>query len=179
MNSLIKIQLKIPKLITLYLLKNNLLVIAGSNGIKALKMQINVLISKKYSSLFLLSTNKEVPYSILYKKTIIGLIEHVVKNYKKAIYLVGTGYRAFLSKNGNDVVIHLKLGYSHIFFIKIPKSITIVIPKPTKLFLIGTHKKEIMELVAFIRSLKVPDSYKGKGFFLEFEKVNLKEGKKV
>jgi hypothetical protein len=68
MNSLIKIQLKIPKLITLYLLKNNLLVIAGSNGIKALKMQINMLISKKYSSLFLLSTNKEVLYSILYKK---------------------------------------------------------------------------------------------------------------
>jgi ribosomal protein L6P/L9E len=45
--------------------------------------------------------------------------------------------------------------------------------------LIGTHKKEIMQLVAFIRSLKVPDSYKGKGFLLEFEKVNLKEGKKV
>lgn len=179
MNFLVKIQLKVPKAIKIFLIKNNLLVIVGLNSLKAVKVPNNLLISKKLNSLFLVLRTQEILSSKLYKKTALRLINNVFNSYKKSIYLAGTGYRASLSTVKNFSIVSFKLGYSHTFYIRIPNSIKISIPKPTKLFFIGTDKNKILQIVAFIKSLKVPDSYKGKGFFFEFDKLNLKEGKKV
>ena len=104
-----------------------------------------------------------------------NLIKQLVEFNYKRLNLVGVGYRAFLSSKSNTL--NLKLGYSHQIYIKIPETINIICPKPNTIFISGPSFDEINNLVSLIRSLRVPDPYKGKGVLYEYESLNLKEGK--
>ena len=73
----------------------------------------------------------------------------------------------------------LKLGYSHFIYIRIPKDLLVVCPKPNKIFLYGNYQQKINLLAFLIKSYKLPEPYKAKGIFFFNEQIKLKKGKKL
>jgi large subunit ribosomal protein L6 len=103
----------------------------------------------------------------------------VSTNLCKKLKLVGVGYRVFSIEILNVNIIHLKLGYSHSIYFKIPNSIYVTCRKSTKLFIFGNLYHFVSQIAAMIRAYKTTEPYKGKGISYENEKRTLKEGKKV
>jgi large subunit ribosomal protein L6 len=59
----------------------------------------------------------------------------------------------------------------------VPADIIILCLKPTLIFIKGFDKESVSLIACHIRSIKVPDSYKGKGIRYENELVRIKPGK--
>jgi large subunit ribosomal protein L6 len=94
------------------------------------------------------------------------------------ITLFGIGFRSWTYKvEGGFKHLILKIGFSRDLSIKIPFSVKVIILKPTLLLFKSFDKNKLNQFVAFLRSLKIPDSYKGKGLRYIEEKLVLKLGK--
>lgn len=98
--------------------------------------------------------------------------------YSNKIILFGIGFRSwsYKIKDGFKHLV-LKIGFSRDLSIKIPFSIKITILKPTLILFKSLDKNKLNQFVAFLRSFRIPDSYKGKGLRYMEEKVVLKLGK--
>ena len=96
----------------------------------------------------------------------------------KKITLFGIGFRSWTYKisNGFNYLV-LKIGFSRDLSIKIPFTVNVIILKPTLILFKSLDKNTLNQFVAFLRSLKCPDSYKGKGLRHIDEKIILKTGK--
>jgi len=102
-----------------------------------------------------------------------NMVVGVSDGFTKELEINGVGYRA--EKKGNDVVFHL--GYSHPIEFKTPEGVTIDVPSQTQIIVKGADKQLVGETAAKIRSLRVPDVYKGKGIKYAGEHLIIKEGK--
>jgi ribosomal protein L6P/L9E len=157
MKNILKSRIQVSSSIQFFLEKNAL-VIKGPETVMTL-VNINFL-----------KTNKPLFYRLL-QKAIIG----VSFGFVKQLSFVGVGYRVeSISENS----ISLKLGYSHLVSIKVPPSIKVFSPKRTLLILKSCDLQFLNEFIAFIRSKKLPDVYKGKGILFRKELILLKDGKK-
>jgi large subunit ribosomal protein L6 len=110
-----------------------------------------------------------------------SLLEVSIPTCKK-LKLVGVGYKVFDPKTqtkDNSRLLHLKLGFSHSIYYKIPKDITINVNQSTKLFISGYNYNKVYRTASVLRSFKTPEPYKGKGILYANEVITLKEGKKV
>ncbi|WP_017729583.1 50S ribosomal protein L6 [Halalkalibacterium ligniniphilum] len=102
-----------------------------------------------------------------------NMVEGVSKGYEKALELIGVGYRA--SKSGQKLV--LNVGYSHPVEIVPEAGIEIDVPSNTKVVVKGIDKERVGAVASNIRSVRLPEPYKGKGIRYEGEYVRRKEGK--
>ncbi|CAX39594.1 60s ribosomal protein, mitochondrial precursor, putative [Candida dubliniensis CD36] len=112
--------------------------------------------------------------SILYNN-IIGITE----GHLSIVKFVGTGYRAILEKDektGEDII-SLKIGLPFTPKLKIPKGLKVSSPNPARLVIEGSDKQQVKLFAAFIREHKKPEPYKGKGIFVDDEKIVLKQRK--
>ena len=108
-----------------------------------------------------------------------SLLDISIVNHTK-LKLVGVGYKVFEEQQLNtQKLLHLKLGYSHSLYYKIPKEINIKTYQGTKMFVSGQNFAKVSQTAASIRLLKKPEPYKGKGILYLNETIKLKEGKKV
>jgi len=82
----------------------------------------------------------------------------------------------YKSKNKKSFIL-LKIGFSRDICLEIPIDIKIVCLKPTLILLKGFDKNKLNQFVSTIRSLKVPDPYKGKGVQYINETIVYKSGK--
>ena len=103
-----------------------------------------------------------------------NMINGVVQGFKKELTLVGVGYRA--AAQGDKL--NLTLGFSHPVVLTMPKGITIETPTQTQIIVHGIDKQVVGQVAANIRSLRVPEPYKGKGVRYSDERVKHKETKK-
>jgi large subunit ribosomal protein L6 len=111
----------------------------------------------------------------LSRSLISNMVRGVTQGFTKVLEIHGTGYRAKLE--GNKVV--FTLGYSHPISYALPEGVKAdVDKKQTKITLTSIDKQLIGQVAANMRSLRPPDSYKGKGVRYENERLRLKEGKK-
>jgi len=100
-------------------------------------------------------------------------LKRLEKPFKKKLLLKGLGYKAVLKND--ETVLELKIGYSHTILLPIEKqNIKVVLDKNT-LTIEGVDKVKVGNFVNKIRNLKLPDSYKGKGFWYKNEVIKLKE----
>ncbi|WP_124054090.1 50S ribosomal protein L6 [Arcanobacterium ihumii] len=97
----------------------------------------------------------------------------VTDGYKKAMEIVGTGYRVVAK--GKDL--EFSLGYSHTIFVEAPEGITFEVEGPTKFSVNGISKQQVGEMAARIRKLRKPEPYKGKGVKYADEIIRRKAGK--
>lgn len=115
--------------------------------------------------------------------TTIALIKQIILEISvvlcRKLKFIGVGYKAFPIEVYNNQLLHLRLGYSHQIYYKIPKNLTIFCIKSTNLFIFGNSYQFVHQIAAIIRSYKVPEPYKGKGILYDNEKIAIKEGKKV
>ena len=102
-----------------------------------------------------------------------NMVEGVTKGYRKALELVGVGYRA--EKKGKNLV--LTVGYSHQVEYPEAAGLTITTPAPTQIVVEGIDKQQVGQAAAEIRSVRPPEPYKGKGIRYQGEYVRRKAGK--
>lgn len=109
----------------------------------------------------------------LTRSLVSNMVEGVSTGFKKTLDIQGIGFKA--QKQGNKVT--LNLGYSHPIEVVEPEGITLEVPAPNKIIVVGADKQLVGETAAKIRSYRTPDAYKGKGIKYDFEVLKLKEGK--
>ncbi len=123
------------------------------------------------------SNKTENPSNVSSRGTLTSHISNMVKGvsegYVKKLVLEGVGYKADVK--GKELV--MALGFSHPVKVAIPEGITVTSEKGIVTFT-GTNKDQIGQFAAYIRDLKKPEPYKGKGFHYDDEVIRRKQGKK-
>ena len=102
-----------------------------------------------------------------------NMVIGVSEGFKKELEMRGVGYRAQLQ--GSKLV--LAVGKSHPDEVEAPEGITFELPNPTTIVVSGISKEAVGQTAAYVRSLRSPEPYKGKGIRYVGEYVRLKEGK--
>ncbi|AGU73524.1 50S ribosomal protein L6 [Streptococcus constellatus subsp. pharyngis] len=102
-----------------------------------------------------------------------NMVHGVSEGFKKELEMRGVGYRAQLQ--GKKLV--LSVGKSHPDEVEAPEGIAFELPNPTTIVVSGISKEVVGQTAAYIRSLRAPEPYKGKGIRYVGEFVRRKEGK--
>ena len=102
-----------------------------------------------------------------------NMVHGVSEGFKKELEMRGVGYRAQLQ--GKKLV--LSVGKSHPDEVEAPEGITFELPNPTTIVISGISKEVVGQTAAYVRSLRAPEPYKGKGIRYVGEFVRRKEGK--
>ncbi|WP_221569176.1 50S ribosomal protein L6 [Alkalihalobacillus sp. TS-13] len=168
--------LEIPSGVTVEKNDNNVVTVKGPKGELTRSFNPDMKINIEDSKVTVERPSDHKDHKALHGTTasIIGnMIEGVAKGYEKALELVGVGYRA--NKTGNKLV--LNVGYSHPVEIVPEQGIEIEVPANTKVVVKGIDKERVGAVAANIRSVRLPEPYKGKGIRYEGEYVRRKEGK--
>ena len=109
----------------------------------------------------------------LTRAIIANMVKGVTEGFKKALSIVGVGYKAeLLGKK-----LSLSLGYSHPILFVPPEDIKIIVDNPTRIVVSGVDKELVGQVAARLRAFRPPEPYKGKGIRYEGEKVRKKAGK--
>ncbi|MDR7374738.1 large subunit ribosomal protein L6 [Kocuria rhizophila] len=109
----------------------------------------------------------------LTRSLIANMIQGVSEGYTKQLEIVGTGYRV-QAKGAN---LEFALGYSHPVPFNAPDGITLSVEGNNKVTVSGIDKQQVGQVAAKIRSLRLPDPYKGKGVRYAGEQIRRKAGK--
>ena len=110
---------------------------------------------------------------ILFKNYING----VLRFYEKVLILKGIGYKTEFGSNKSVLI--MNVGYSHPIVFNIPDDIEVELVTNTEIKVKGVSKYLVGQVAANIRSVKLPDSYKGNGVRYKDEKIILKVPKKT
>lgn len=108
-----------------------------------------------------------------YASHVKNMIAGVTTPFVKKLILEGVGFKSEVK--GTDL--HLALGFSHPVVEKIPAGLTVTAEK-NLITITGIDKEVVGSFAAYIRSLKKPEPYKGKGFRYDDEVIRRKQGKK-
>ena len=102
-----------------------------------------------------------------------NMVVGVTQGYEKVLEIEGTGYRAQLQ--GKKLVVNA--GYSHPVELVIPEGLTVTVPNPTEIHVVGCDKELVGQFAAEVRIIRKPEPYKGKGIHYRGEYIRRKEGK--
>ena len=102
-----------------------------------------------------------------------NMVVGVNETYKKELDVNGVGYR--VAKDGNKLV--MNIGYSHQVIMPEVEGITIEVPSPNKIIVVGCDKQKVGQFAAEIRGKRPPEPYKGKGIKYVDEVIRRKGGK--
>ena len=108
-----------------------------------------------------------------YASHIKNMIAGVTTGYEKKLILEGVGFKSAVAGN----ILDLALGFSHPVKLEIPTGLTITAEKNV-ISISGIDKEQVGQFSAYVRSLKKPEPYKGKGFRYADEVIRRKQGKK-
>lgn len=108
----------------------------------------------------------------LIQNMMVGLSE----GYKKSLEIVGVGYKFDVK---GPTKLELSLGFSHKVNVEAPEGVTIELDKDNKNVIhLSSHDKQLLGyFAAYVRSLKKPEPYKGKGIKYVGEHIRRKAGK--
>lgn len=102
-----------------------------------------------------------------------NMVEGVTNGFKKELEVNGVGYR--VQKQGNQLV--MNLGYSHQVIMSEIPGITLEVPDPNHIVVVGADKQLVGQFASEIREKRPPEPYKGKGIKYATEVIRRKEGK--
>jgi large subunit ribosomal protein L6 len=166
MKNIFKTHINIPSNVKVIKKKNHLFV-NGPQG----SVCLNISFLEQQNLPFAAKKIKYSSFFRLFQKALIG----VGLNFVVRLTLVGVGFRIeSIEKN----FMKLRLGFSHLVYIKIPEHIKIFTTKKTFLILECIDEQLLKEFSSKICSYKKPDIYKGKGILYKNQSIILKEGKK-
>jgi large subunit ribosomal protein L6 len=102
-----------------------------------------------------------------------NMVVGVSEGFFKELEVIGVGYRAEIK--GKELI--LTLGYSHPIHYPVPEGLTIEVPVPTRIKVLGIDKAKVGQAAAEIREFRPPEPYKGKGVKYVDELIHRKAGK--
>lgn len=109
----------------------------------------------------------------LTRTLVANMVTGVSEGFKRELEVNGVGYRA--AKQGSDLV--LNIGYSHQVIVPEIEGITVEVPTPNKVVILGADKQKVGQFAADVRKKRPPEPYKGKGIKYAEERIRRKEGK--
>ena len=109
----------------------------------------------------------------LYRVLINNMVKGITEGYTKTLVINGVGYRAEVK--GKELV--MNLGYSSDFVAIIPEGLTVTTDPSGKIIISGIDKQRVGEFSAQLRTLRMPEPYKGKGIRYDNEVIRRKVGK--
>ena len=177
MSRIAKNRIKIPADTTCKY-ENNILFAKGKLGEMTLNINPLFNIDLKEEEIFVFPVNekdKENPIWGTMHAHVANVVKGVSEGFKKKLKLVGVGYS--VEKKGDYILINV--GFSHPIYVQIPSGISIEIPDNTTIIINGSNKQNVGDLAAKIRSIRMPEPYKGKGIKYSDETIRRKAGKVV
>jgi large subunit ribosomal protein L6 len=111
----------------------------------------------------------------LTRKLIANMAQGVSQGFSRVLDINGVGYRAEVK--GQEI--HMTLGYSHPVIFPLPQGVTAAVERQIIITLSGADRQLLGETAAKIRSLRLPEPYKGKGIKYREEVIRRKAGKAV
>ena len=150
--------------------------VEGPRGKLSLRLHPSMMVRAEYRQLHCVRpTNNKLHRSLhgLTRTLVANMIEGVTKGFEKKLEMVGVGYRASLQ--GRNLT--LMLGYSHPIVYPLPEGIKVEVENQNLLTISGSDKQQVGEVAAKIRSLRLPEPYKGKGVKYATERIRRKAGK--
>ena len=160
--------------------EGNLVTVRGPRGTLSVQVDPEIGIERQDGQLLVTRPSDQKNHrSIhgLYRSLISNAVVGVTEGYRKALEVVGVGYRAAI-RNG---VLELALGFSHSIYFVPPAGIDVQVEakrgQNTVIFIEGTDKQMVGQVAAKIRGLRPPEPYKGKGIRYVHEYVRRKAGK--
>lgn len=103
-----------------------------------------------------------------------NMIAGVQKPFEKKLIVEGVGYKAEVK--GSELV--MSLGFSHQIKVPITKDLAVKSEKNV-ITITGSNIESVGQFAAYVRSLKKPEPYKGKGVRYDGEVIRRKQGKKT
>ncbi|HHJ7161313.1 TPA: 50S ribosomal protein L6 [Streptococcus pyogenes] len=155
---------------------NNVITVKGPKGELTREFNKNTEIKVEGTEITVVRPNDSKEMKTIHGTTRANLNNMVVgvsEGFKKDLEMKGVGYRAQLQ--GTKLV--LSVGKSHQDEVEAPEGITFTVANPTSISVEGINKEVVGQTAAYIRSLRSPEPYKGKGIRYVGEYVRLKEGK--
>ncbi|HFZ7403426.1 TPA: 50S ribosomal protein L6 [Streptococcus pyogenes] len=155
---------------------NNVITVKGPKGELTREFNKNIEIKVEGTEITVVRPNDSKEMKTIHGTTRANLNNMVVgvsEGFKKDLEMKGVGYRAQLQ--GTKLV--LSVGKSHQDEVEAPEGITFTVANPTSISVEGNNKEVVGQTAAYIRSLRSPEPYKGKGIRYVGEYVRLKEGK--
>ena len=165
---------QIPKNIQIQIKDNNIC-FESKLGKLSLKFNNEILFFYCKNQLLLIISSQKNKKSILnlYNKLIKIKLKGILQSFKLNLILKGIGFKSIIENNS----LNLKLGFSHPISVSIPSNIKINIQSNNLIFR-SIDFIALTQFVFFIKNLKKPEPYKGKGLLLKNENIFRKEGKK-
>lgn len=155
---------------------NGVVTVKGPKGSLTQKIHPNITVTINENVINVTRPNDEKENRSLHGLTrtlIANMIEGVTTGFKKELDVNGVGYR--VQKQGKNLV--MNLGYSHQVIMSDTDDITIEVPNPNKIIIVGTDKQKVGQFAAEVREKRPPEPYKGKGIKYVDEVIRRKEGK--
>ena len=155
---------------------NNVVTVKGPKGTLTQQFNANMAIALDNGVLTVTRPNDAKENRALHGLTrtlINNMIVGVTEGYKKELDVNGVGYR--VAKEGKKLV--MNLGFSHQVIMEENEDISIEVPGPNKIIILGCDKQKVGQFAAEVREKRPPEPYKGKGIKYVDEVIRRKAGK--
>lgn len=166
----------IPEGVKVSIVDNNTVVVDGPKGQLTKTFRPNIKITVADNTVKTERSDDQKQNKSLHGTTnalINNMIIGVNQGYKKELIISGVGYKASLKGQ----TLNMALGFSHDINYQAPHGVTLNVPKPTVIQVMGIDKQMVNETAAQIRAFRKPEPYKGKGVKYRDEIIIRKEGK--
>ena len=166
----------VPAGVEINVADNNVVTVKGPKGTLTQQFNANMAIALENGVLTVARPNDAKENRALHGLTrtlINNMIVGVTQGYKKELDVNGVGYR--VAKEGNKLV--MNLGFSHQVIMEEKADISIEVPGPNKIVILGCDKQAVGQFAAEVREKRPPEPYKGKGIKYVDEVIRRKAGK--
>ncbi len=171
-----RMPITVPAGVEVTVSETNLVTVKGPKGELTKQLNPNMKIEKDGAVITVSRPNDEKENRALHGLTrtlLHNMVSGVNECYKKELDVNGVGYR--VAKEGEKLV--MNIGFSHTVSMDPPAGITIEVPSPNKIVVIGCDKQAVGQFAAEIREKRPPEPYKGKGIKYTDEVIRRKVGK--
>ena len=176
-----KLPVNLPKGVSVSVGAGNLVVVKGPLGELKQKVDPDIKVSIEGTELKVERPTDQPRHRSmhgLYRALIHNMVVGVSTGFSIKQELVGVGYRVDVKGQ----MLEFNLGYSHDIDFMLPKEVKATVEIARKganpVLTLTSHDKQLLGTVAAkIRSLRVPEPYKGKGIKFEGEQIRRKTGK--
>ena len=171
-----RMPITVPAGVEVSVAAGNVVTVKGPKGTLTQKLHPDIVIEQSGSEITVKRPSDDKEHRSLHGLTrtlLHNMIVGVNETYKKELEINGVGYRA--SKEGKNLV--MNLGFSHLVTVPEVDGITIEVPAPNKIVIIGCDKQQVGQFAAEVREKRPPEPYKGKGIKYTDEVIRRKVGK--
>ena len=171
-----RMPITVPAGVEVSVAEGNVVTVKGPKGTLTQKLHPNMTIEQDGAVLHVKRPDDSKENRSLHGLTrtlLHNMVVGVNETYRKELEINGVGYRA--SKEGKNLV--MNLGYSHPVTVSEVDGITIEVPGPNKVVIVGCDKQQVGQFAAEVREKRPPEPYKGKGIKYVDEVIRRKVGK--